>query len=140
MADVAHLSSTVRPAFNRSRHRDADGTTPPCGNRIRRTARCLMRDQSKNAEVMRTPRDTEEAVRARVKRQEALYEPGKRFDILIWEGVLHALVCPHDVMAAQLDRLVGLIGMSSVSFGVIPLGAPSSSRPSTVSGSSTTSA
>ncbi|MFD8156992.1 helix-turn-helix domain-containing protein [Streptomyces malaysiensis] len=84
-------------------------------------ARCLL---LQNAELMRTPRDTEEAVRARVKRQQVLYEPGKRFDILIWEGVMHALICPHDVMAAQLDRLVGLIGMSSVSFGVIPLGAP----------------
>ncbi|WNE98987.1 helix-turn-helix transcriptional regulator [Streptomyces luomodiensis] len=98
-----------------------EATVVPGLLQIPEYARCLL---LQNAELMRTPRDTEEAVRARVKRQEVLYEPGKRFDILIWEGVLHALVCPRDVMAAQLDRLVGIIGMSRVSFGVIPLGAP----------------
>ncbi|MFD8863900.1 helix-turn-helix domain-containing protein [Streptomyces sp. NPDC059590] len=78
---------------------------------------------TQNAELMQSPRDTDEAVRARMKRQEVLYQPGKTFDVIVWEGVLHTLICPRDVMAAQLDRLVGLIGMSGVYFGVIPLGA-----------------
>ncbi|WP_405653548.1 helix-turn-helix domain-containing protein [Streptomyces sp. RK9] len=77
-----------------------------------------------NADLMGTPRDTEAAVRARVKRQEVLYEPDKTFRVLLWEGALHALVCPREVMAGQLDRLINLIGMPSVSFGVVPLGAP----------------
>ncbi|MFF5127586.1 helix-turn-helix domain-containing protein [Streptomyces syringium] len=77
-----------------------------------------------NAELMQTPRDTEEAVRARMQRQEVLYEAGRSFEIMVWEGVLHALVCPREAMAAQLDRLVGLVGMERVSLGVIPLGAP----------------
>ncbi|MBT2675803.1 helix-turn-helix domain-containing protein [Streptomyces sp. ISL-14] len=75
-----------------------------------------------NAELMQSPRDTNEAVNARMKRQEVLYEPGKAFRVLIWEGALHALVCPGEAMAGQLDRLVGLIGMSSVALGIVPFG------------------
>ncbi|WP_414168748.1 helix-turn-helix domain-containing protein [Streptoverticillium reticulum] len=77
-----------------------------------------------NADFMRTPRDTEEAVRARMQRQEVLYQAGRTFHVMVWEGALHALICPRDVMSAQLDRLMGLIGMDRVNFGVIPLGAP----------------
>jgi transcriptional regulator with XRE-family HTH domain len=77
-----------------------------------------------NAALMRSPRDTDEAVAARMRRQEVLYEVGKLFRVLIWEGALHALICPRDVMAGQLDRLVGLIGMSTVELGLVPLGAP----------------
>ncbi|WP_405597565.1 helix-turn-helix transcriptional regulator [Streptomyces sp. NBC_01410] len=78
----------------------------------------------KNSELMRSPRDTEEAVHARMRRQEVLYEAGKLFRVLVWEGALHALICPREVMAGQLDRLVGLIGMSTVELGIVPLGAP----------------
>lgn len=73
-----------------------------------------------NAELRQTPRDTEEAVRARMKRQASLYEPGHEFRALLWEGALRARVCPPDVLAAQLDRLAGLIGLDTVQLGVIP--------------------
>ncbi len=76
-----------------------------------------------NAELMQSPRDTDEAVNARMKRQEVLYERGKTFRVLVWEAALHALVCPQAVMAGQLDRLVGLIGMNTVSLGIVPFGA-----------------
>ncbi|MCY0952100.1 helix-turn-helix domain-containing protein [Streptomyces sp. H27-S2] len=79
---------------------------------------------AKNAVLMQSPRDTEAAVAARMRRQEVLYEAGKLFRVLLWEGALHALVCPREVMAGQLDRLVGLIGMSTVELGIVPLGAP----------------
>ncbi|MFE7570632.1 helix-turn-helix domain-containing protein [Streptomyces sp. NPDC057539] len=78
----------------------------------------------KNATLMRSPRDTEEAVHARMRRQEVLYQMGKLFRVLIWEGALHTLISPPAVMAGQLDRLVGLIGMSTVELGVVPLGTP----------------
>ncbi|MFF7730615.1 helix-turn-helix domain-containing protein [Streptomyces sp. NPDC008001] len=77
-----------------------------------------------NAELMRSPRDTEEAVRARMQRQEVLYQPGRTFHVMVWEGALHALICPREVMAGQLDRLVSLIGLDRVHLSVIPLGAP----------------
>ncbi|MEV5944804.1 helix-turn-helix transcriptional regulator [Streptomyces sp. NPDC051994] len=84
-------------------------------------ARHLM---TKNAELMQSiPRDIDAAVQARMKRQEVLYEADRRFRVLIWEGALHALVCPREVMAGQLDRLVGLIGMSTVELGIVPFGA-----------------
>ena len=70
-----------------------------------------------------TVRDTDAAVRARMQRQEWLYRPGRRFHALVWEAALHALVCPPAVLAAQLDRLMGIVGLDTVELGVVPLGA-----------------
>ncbi|MFE6153671.1 helix-turn-helix domain-containing protein [Streptomyces sp. NPDC057889] len=75
------------------------------------------------AELQRSPGDTEAAVRARMKRQELLYDEGRRFEILIGETALRSLVCPPSVLAAQLDRLAGVIGLDTVSLGIIPLSA-----------------
>ncbi len=75
-------------------------------------------------ELRGTPRDVEPAVSARMRRQEALYEPGREFHALIWEGALRVLICSPDVLVGQLDRLVGLLGMSTVSIGIIPFEAP----------------
>jgi len=72
------------------------------------------------AELQRSPRDTEDAVRARLQRQELLYARGKRFKILIGETALRSLICPPSVLAAQLDRLTGLIGTDTVQLGIIP--------------------
>lgn len=79
---------------------------------------------ARHAQLMRSPRDTEEAVRARVRRQEALYDSGKRHRIIMWEGALRALVCPPAVLAAQLDRLAGLTGLDTVELGIVPFAAP----------------
>ncbi|WP_053640715.1 MULTISPECIES: helix-turn-helix domain-containing protein [unclassified Streptomyces] len=76
------------------------------------------------AELQNSVRDTEAAVRARIKHQGWLYEPGRKLHVLVWEAALHARVCPPSVLAAQLDRLAGVIGMDTVELGVIPLGAP----------------
>ncbi|WP_320782198.1 helix-turn-helix transcriptional regulator [Streptomyces sp. CRN 30] len=73
------------------------------------------------AELQRSPRDTEEAVRSRMKRQEALYNSSKRFHLIMWEAALRSLVCPPSVLAAQLDRLSGAIGLDTVELGIIPL-------------------
>ncbi|MCD9145791.1 helix-turn-helix domain-containing protein [Streptomyces albireticuli] len=70
-----------------------------------------------------TPRDVEPAVNARMQRQAALYEAGKRFDLVVWEAALYVLLCPREVMAAQLDRLISVAGLSNVTLGIIPLGA-----------------
>ncbi|MFJ6212123.1 helix-turn-helix domain-containing protein [Streptomyces sp. NPDC092296] len=82
-----------------------------------------------NADLRNTPRDTEAAVRARMKRQQVLYEPGRKFHALLWEGALRVLTCPPDVMAGQLDRLTGIIGLSTVTLGIVPLGAPMTVTP-----------
>ncbi|MFI5570903.1 helix-turn-helix domain-containing protein [Streptomyces sp. NPDC051740] len=73
-----------------------------------------------NADLMQSPRDTDEAVSARMRRQEVLYEEGHSFRVLIWEGALHAHIGPGEVMAGQHDRLIGLIGMPQVALGIVP--------------------
>ncbi len=74
-------------------------------------------------DLHQSPRDVEDAVRARVRRQESLYQPGKRYQIVMWEAALRARVCPPVVLAAQLDRLAGVIGLDTVRLGIVPFGA-----------------
>lgn len=76
------------------------------------------------ADLHQSPRDIEAAVRSRVKRQELLYAGGRSYHILLWEPVLRSLICSPSVLAAQLDRLAGVIGMDTVELGIVPLGAP----------------
>ncbi|MGH3646991.1 MAG: helix-turn-helix domain-containing protein [Micromonosporaceae bacterium] len=78
---------------------------------------------TRSAELHRSPRDVEEAVRSRMKRQEFLYGSGRRYHIILWEPVLRSLVCPPSVLTTQLDRLTGVIGMDTVELGIVPLSA-----------------
>ncbi|MFJ6657796.1 helix-turn-helix domain-containing protein [Streptomyces sp. NPDC091377] len=76
---------------------------------------------ARSAELHRSPRDIEAAVRARMKRQELLYSGGRKYQILLWEPVLQSLICPPSVLAVQLDRLSGVIGLDTVELGIVPL-------------------
>lgn len=69
----------------------------------------------------RPPDDVDAAVTVRMKRQEHLYDPGKRFEFLLDEPVLYRRMWAPEVMRAQLDRLLGAIGMPRIRFGIIPL-------------------
>lgn len=73
--------------------------------------------------LQRTAADIEDGVRARLKRQAVLYEPGRTFRFVIWEAAFHVLYCPVNVMIEQLDRLNGLIGLDTVELGILPFGA-----------------
>ncbi|MYU20366.1 helix-turn-helix transcriptional regulator [Streptomyces sp. SID8352] len=84
-------------------------------------ARCVF---DYHATLQNAPRDTEAAVRARMKRQEWLYRPGKQLHLLMPESVLRVRICPPEVLAAQLDRLLGLVGMDALNLGILPLDAP----------------
>ncbi|MEU9195790.1 helix-turn-helix domain-containing protein [Streptomyces hundungensis] len=79
---------------------------------------------NRHADLMRSPRDTEDAVRARIQRQEGLYRPGRVYRIMMWEGALRSLVCPPSVLAAQLHHLAGVIGLDTVELGIVPFTAP----------------
>ncbi|MGY6026900.1 helix-turn-helix domain-containing protein [Streptomyces spinosirectus] len=79
---------------------------------------------TRSAELHQSPRDIEEAVRARMKRQELLYTDGRHYHILLWEPILRTLICPPPVLTAQLDRLTGIIGMDTVHLGIVPLTTP----------------
>lgn len=72
------------------------------------------------AELLDGPGDVEAAVRSRVQRQEWLYRSGRKLHVLMWEAALRSLICPPSVLASQLDRLNGVIGMDTVELGVIP--------------------
>ncbi|MFI0262553.1 helix-turn-helix domain-containing protein [Streptomyces sp. NPDC017056] len=75
------------------------------------------------AELQRSPQDTDAAVRTRLRWQENLYRANAKYRILMWEGALRAMVCPPRVLAAQLDRLAGVIGMDTVELGIVPFAA-----------------
>lgn len=79
---------------------------------------------SRYGELRGTPRDVEPAVSARMRRQEALYEPGREFHTLLWEGALRVLICEPSVLLGQLDRLSGLLGLEAVRLGIIPFEMP----------------
>ncbi len=63
--------------------------------------------------------DINEAVRARMKRQELLYREDKRFHFVITEATLRLRLCGPKVMLAQLDRLISLSTLPNVRLGVI---------------------
>ncbi|MFE7135907.1 helix-turn-helix domain-containing protein [Streptomyces sp. NPDC057638] len=78
-----------------------------------------------------SPPDVEDGVRARMRRQEALYERGHLFHALMWEAALYVVRCPDPAdTSAQLDRLAVLAGLDTVNLGIIPLGVRTRFSPS----------
>ncbi|MCK8676570.1 helix-turn-helix domain-containing protein [Streptomyces lichenis] len=78
---------------------------------------------SRYADLHGVTRDIEAGVLSRMRRQDGLYQPGRRYRVLMWESALHTRICSASVLADQLDRLMSLNGLSSVELGVIPLAA-----------------
>jgi transcriptional regulator with XRE-family HTH domain len=63
--------------------------------------------------------DINEAVQARMKRQELLYRSDKRFHFIITEAALRLRLCSPEVMLGQLDRLISLSALPNVKLGII---------------------
>jgi transcriptional regulator with XRE-family HTH domain len=63
--------------------------------------------------------DVDEAVRERLRRQDVLYRPDKRFHFVLAEAALRVRLCGDDAMLAQLERLVALTAMRNVKLGII---------------------
>ncbi|MFF7260668.1 helix-turn-helix domain-containing protein [Streptomyces sp. NPDC008159] len=76
-----------------------------------------------NAEFRGITPTTDAAVDARMRRQEALYDPEKTFRFLVCEAALYHRPCPVEVMAEQLDRLYNLVGQRRIELGILPFGA-----------------
>ncbi|MGH3327542.1 MAG: helix-turn-helix domain-containing protein [Streptomycetales bacterium] len=68
---------------------------------------------------LKLPNDINEAVAARVQRQEILYRPDKRFHFVLTEAALKFRLCPPEVMLGQLDRLVSFSALPNVRLGII---------------------
>lgn len=79
---------------------------------------------AQSVRVHKVRNDLDEAVRARIQRQEILYRRDKRFHFVLTEAVLWYRLCPVDVMLAQLDRLVALSALRNVKLGIIPFERP----------------
>jgi transcriptional regulator with XRE-family HTH domain len=63
--------------------------------------------------------DVDDAVAARMHRQQVLYRTGKQFHFVITEAALRYRLCSPEVLAGQLDRLVSLSTLTTIRFGVI---------------------
>jgi transcriptional regulator with XRE-family HTH domain len=68
---------------------------------------------------LKLPNDINEAVAARMQRQEILYRPDKRFHFVLTEAALRFRLCPPEVMLGQLDRLVSFSQLPNVRLGII---------------------
>jgi len=69
--------------------------------------------------VHRVPNDINDAVKARMQRQEMLYRPDKRFHFVITEAALRYRLVGREIMIGQLDRLMAMTSMRNVKLGVI---------------------
>lgn len=61
----------------------------------------------------------EAAIDVRMRRQEILYDPGKRIQVVLGEGALRTLVVPPAVLAGQLGKLLSVIRLPTLELGVI---------------------
>ncbi|WP_113705500.1 helix-turn-helix domain-containing protein [Nonomuraea lactucae] len=68
-----------------------------------------------------TPNDLEASVTARMDRQRVIYQAGKRFNVLIEEQALRTWFGTAEVQAGQLDRLLTVMSLPTVSIGIIPM-------------------
>lgn len=80
-------------------------------------------------ELSDAPRDLDAAVQARMSRQQSLYDTGKSFEIIVLESALRLLLADPPVMRMQLDRLLSVIGLPNVRFGIVPIGVRLSTAP-----------
>lgn len=69
--------------------------------------------------VFRVRNDIDEAVAARMQRQDILYRPDRRFHFVLTEAALRYRLCPPETMLGQLDRLVSLSALPNVKLGII---------------------
>jgi hypothetical protein len=76
------------------------------------------------AKLMSLPADVDAAVKSRMKRQELLYQEARRFEVILEEQALRTHVGGPEVMAGQLDRLMTMAMVPTVSLGIIPARAP----------------
>ena len=69
------------------------------------------------------PDDLDAGVAVRLERQQVLYRGDHRFHFIIAQQVLSTTVGDTDVMIGQLDRLLAVMSMPRVTFGIIPTSA-----------------
>jgi transcriptional regulator with XRE-family HTH domain len=63
--------------------------------------------------------DAQEAVRIRLRRQQLIHDPARRFEFIIGEAALRSQVCPPPVMRAQLDLVRALSNLETVEVSIL---------------------
>ena len=69
--------------------------------------------------VFKVRNDIDEAVAARVRRQDILYRSDRRFHFVLTEAALRYRLCPPEIMLGQLDRLISFSALPNVKLGII---------------------
>jgi len=101
-------------------------------SRIRGVETCVVPGLLQTAEYARyriaempalhaVPEDVDQAVAMRMQRQQVIYDPTKTFHFLLLEPVLHNRLCPDEVLAGQLDRLLAASHLANLTLGIVPL-------------------
>lgn len=72
-------------------------------------------------DFLETPNDLDAAVAARMERQGVIYNRGKRFAVVLEEQALRTLFGSVETQAGQLDRLLAVMSLPTVSAGIIPM-------------------
>jgi transcriptional regulator with XRE-family HTH domain len=70
---------------------------------------------------LETPGDLDAAVAARMERQKIIFQPGKRFDVVLEEQALRTWFGTAEIQAGQLGRLLEMMAVPTISLGIIPL-------------------
>ena len=64
--------------------------------------------------------DPDAMVTARVRRQDVLYQPGRRIELIVGEAALCSTPGTIGTLLGQLDRLVSVIDLPTVELGIVP--------------------
>lgn len=72
-------------------------------------------------DFLQVPNDLDEAVAVRMERQRILYQRGKRIAVVLEEQALRTWFGDAATQAGQLDRLMAVMSLPTVSLGIIPL-------------------
>ncbi|MEV7425949.1 MULTISPECIES: helix-turn-helix domain-containing protein [unclassified Streptomyces] len=117
---LKHVQESVRPLFERTRrfHFYQSWVVPGLLQTPDYTRSVL----STVVALRGAPDDVDAAVAVRMERQRILHSGRQRFAMLIEEWVLRTVIGDPRVMAGQLDRLITVASLPSVSLGVIPMG------------------
>jgi transcriptional regulator with XRE-family HTH domain len=72
-------------------------------------------------EFLSTPNDIQAAVATRMERQHVIYQRGKQFSVILEEQALRTWFGTAEIQAGQLDRLLAVMSLPTVTLGIIPL-------------------
>lgn len=71
-----------------------------------------------------TEADANALVAERIKRQDILYQPGRRIEVILGEAALSNSPSTVDTLLGQLDRLISFAELPSLKLGVVPRNVP----------------